>query len=57
MTQKKIRALLEEWFRNDLMGMPGDEDGGGMSAFIVFSQLGFFRYARITYICHWKSGV
>lgn len=42
MTQKKIRALLEEWFRNDLMGMPGDEDGGGMSAFIVFSQLGFY---------------
>src|SRR3546814_1898595 len=24
------------------MGVPGDEDGGGMSAFVVFSKLGFY---------------
>jgi putative alpha-1,2-mannosidase len=24
------------------MGVPGDEDGGGTSAFVVFSQLGFY---------------
>lgn len=41
-TQKMIRALLGEWFRNDLMGVPGDEDGGGTSAFVVFSELGFY---------------
>ncbi|MCU4162902.1 GH92 family glycosyl hydrolase [Carboxylicivirga caseinilyticus] len=41
-TQKRIRKLLKEWFRNDLMGVPGDEDGGGMSAFVAFSQLGFY---------------
>lgn len=41
-TQKRIRSLLNEWFRNDLMGVPGDEDGGGMSAFVVFSQMGFY---------------
>lgn len=41
-TQKRIRNLLDQWFRNDLMGIPGDEDGGGMTAFIVFSQLGFY---------------
>lgn len=41
-TQKIIRTLLHEWFRNDLMGVPGDEDGGGTSAFVVFSQLGFY---------------
>ena len=41
-TQKRIRMLLESWFRNDLMGVPGDEDGGGMTAFVVFSQLGFY---------------
>jgi predicted alpha-1,2-mannosidase len=41
-TQKRIRALLDQWFRNDLMGLPGDEDGGGMSAFVAFSQLGFY---------------
>lgn len=41
-TQKRIRNLLDQWFRNDLMGVPGDEDGGGMTAFVVFSQLGFY---------------
>jgi predicted alpha-1,2-mannosidase len=41
-TQKRIRTLLDQWFRDDLMGVPGDEDGGGMTAFVVFSQLGFY---------------
>lgn len=41
-TQKRIHTLLREWFRNDLMGVPGDEDGGGMSAFVVFSMMGFY---------------
>ena len=41
-TQKRIRTLLNQWFRNDLMGVPGDEDGGGMSSFVVFSQMGFY---------------
>ncbi len=42
LTQKRIRTLLNQWFRNDVMGVPGDEDGGGMSAFVVFSQMGFY---------------
>ena len=41
-TQKRIRMLLKQWFRNDLMGVPGDEDGGGLSAFAVFSAIGFY---------------
>ncbi len=41
-TQKCIRKLIKEWFRNDLMGVPGDEDGGGMSSFVVFSAMGFY---------------
>ena len=41
-TQKRLRKLLHEWFRNDLMGVPGDEDGGGMSSFVVFSSMGFY---------------
>ena len=41
-TQKRIRTLINQWFRNDLMGVPGDEDGGGLSSFIVFSQMGFY---------------
>ena len=41
-TQKRIRQMLKTWFRNDLMGIPGDEDGGGMTSFVVFSMLGFY---------------
>ncbi len=41
-TQKRVRMLMESWFRNDLMGICGDEDGGGMSAFYVFSAMGFY---------------
>lgn len=42
LTQKRVRTLLDQWFRDDLMGLPGDEDGGGMSAFVVFSAMGFY---------------
>ncbi|MCT1531664.1 GH92 family glycosyl hydrolase [Sphingobacterium daejeonense] len=42
MTQKRIKTLIKQWFRDDLMGVPGDEDGGGLSSFVVFSQLGFY---------------
>lgn len=41
-TQKRIRQMLDTWFRPDVMGIPGDEDGGGMTSFVVFSQLGFY---------------
>ncbi len=41
-TQKRVSTLLDQWFRNDLMGVPGDEDGGGMSSFVVFSGIGFY---------------
>jgi len=41
-TQKLVRKTLEAWFRNDRMGMCGDEDGGGMSAYAVFSMMGFY---------------
>jgi putative alpha-1,2-mannosidase len=34
--------LLETFFTDTLHGIPGDEDGGGMSAFVVFSMLGFY---------------
>lgn len=41
-TQKRIRMLLDAFFPDTLHGIPGDEDGGGMSAFVVFSMLGFY---------------
>jgi predicted alpha-1,2-mannosidase len=41
-TQKRIRMLLDTWFTNSPFGIPGDEDGGGLSAFVVFSSMGFY---------------
>lgn len=41
-TQKRIRNLMKQWFRDDVMGVPGDEDGGGLSAFVVFTSMGFY---------------
>jgi len=41
-TQSRVRFLLDAWFRDDIFGIPGDEDGGGMSAFVVFSSMGFY---------------
>jgi predicted alpha-1,2-mannosidase len=41
-TQKRVRMLLDTWFTDTTLGMPGDEDGGGMSAFVVFSMMGLY---------------
>jgi len=41
-TQKMVRFLCDKWFRSDYMGIPGDEDGGAMSAYYVFSSMGFY---------------
>ena len=41
-TQERIRMLLDAFFTDTLQGIPGDEDGGGMSAFVVLSMMGFY---------------
>jgi predicted alpha-1,2-mannosidase len=41
-TQYRVRYLLDTWFPNTPFGIPGDEDGGGLSAFVVFSSIGFY---------------
>ncbi|HWV65395.1 GH92 family glycosyl hydrolase, partial [Chitinophaga sp.] len=41
-TQKRVRFLLDLWFKDNVFGIPGDEDGGGMSAFVVFASMGFY---------------
>ncbi|RFM28500.1 GH92 family glycosyl hydrolase [Deminuibacter soli] len=41
-TQQRVRFLLDVWFRDNIFSIPGDEDGGGMSAFVVFSSMGFY---------------
>ena len=41
-TQKRIHQVIDNYFNDGLQGLPGDEDGGGMSSFVVFSMMGFF---------------
>ncbi|MFC2115058.1 GH92 family glycosyl hydrolase [Bacteroidota bacterium] len=41
-TQKRTRFLLDVWFKDNIFGIPGDEDGGGMTAFVVFSAMGIY---------------
>lgn len=41
-TQKRLRQLMDAWFRNDVMGICGDEDGGGLSSWYVFAAMGFY---------------
>lgn len=41
-SQKILRTLLETFFPDNLHGIPGDEDGGGMTSWVVFSMMGFY---------------
>jgi len=41
-TQKRVRMLMDLWFTNSPFGICGDEDGGGLSSFYVFSAMGFY---------------
>ena len=41
-TQKMTRFLLDVWFKDNIWGIPGDEDGGGMTAFVVFTSIGIY---------------
>ncbi|MBB3837713.1 putative alpha-1,2-mannosidase [Runella defluvii] len=41
-TQKWVRQLVEEEYSTDAGGLSGNEDGGQMSAWLVFSMVGFY---------------
>ena len=40
-TQYRIRQVLDLWFSDSPLGLPGDEDGGAMCTWYVFSAMGF----------------
>ena len=41
-TQKLVRELLHEHFKNSPDGLPGNDDTGTMSTWAVFSMMGFY---------------
>ena len=42
LTQKWVRWTLDERFSTDINGIDGNDDGGAVSAWYVFSSLGFY---------------
>ncbi|MGE5549489.1 MAG: GH92 family glycosyl hydrolase [Bacteroidota bacterium] len=41
-TQKRVRQLMEIWFDDTPRGLCGDDDGGALSSWYVFSAMGFY---------------
>ena len=41
-TQRKIHEIINMWFHDHPLGICGDEDGGAMSAWLVFSAIGIY---------------
>ena len=43
-TQKMIREIMEVWYGDVPLGVPGDDDMGAMGAWYVFSAMGFYPF-------------
>lgn len=43
-TQKTIRDLISEHYHNTPAGIPGNDDCGTLSAWLVYSMMGFYPY-------------
>jgi len=41
-TQSRVREIMQLWYNSTPFGLPGDDDGGAMSAWYVFSAMGFY---------------
>jgi len=41
-TQRRIKEVMDMWFDDSPLGLPGDEDGGALCAWYVFSAMGFY---------------
>ena len=41
-TQKRVRQLMDVWYGDGPLGIPGDDDGGATSSWFVLSALGFY---------------
>ncbi len=41
-TQRRVRQLMNVWYGDGPLGMPGDDDGGETSSWYVLSAMGFY---------------
>lgn len=48
LTQKWVRRIIDTKYSNDYVGLDGNDDGGTLSSWFVFSALGFYPIAGTT---------
>ncbi len=41
-TQKRVRQIMDVWYGDGPLGIPGDDDGGATSSWYVLSAMGFY---------------
>ena len=41
-TQRRVRQMMDVWYGDGPLGIPGDDDGGAMSSWYVLSAMGFY---------------
>ena len=41
-TQKEVRRLIQTYFKNEPAGLPGNDDTGTLSTWLVYSMMGFY---------------
>jgi predicted alpha-1,2-mannosidase len=41
-TQRRVRQIMDVWYGDGPLGIPGDDDGGETSSWYVFSAMGFY---------------
>jgi predicted alpha-1,2-mannosidase len=41
-TQRRVRELMDVWYGDGPLGIPGDDDGGATSSWYVLSAIGFY---------------
>lgn len=41
-TQRRVRQLMDVWYEDSPLGIPGDDDGGETSSWYVLSAMGFY---------------
>jgi predicted alpha-1,2-mannosidase len=41
-TQKRVRQIMDVWYGDGPLGIPGDDDGGATSSWYVLSAVGFY---------------
>ncbi len=42
LTQERLRVIMDKMYRNDIRGLGGNDDCGQMSAWYIFTTLGFY---------------